>query len=177
MLINIKPRKKYKFKVSESEFIMTKLLLENLYVDFEDDYQLSFNYGLISYNNSLLHFPERYNSFANIPNNCTLFRPLKNDKHANILIDMFEQLNIIDTDSLTILENINDKNIKTYQGYFTYKGKKVDKSYTYNAPTIAVLKSFMIAKLILDTDDYDTFMSNLMVFNRYYNRGKQKCSN
>lgn len=168
MPIIIGPRKKYKPKLSQNEYIMTKLLIDNLYIDYELDYKLSFNYNLIIYNDTFLHFPERYSLLGNMPNSYTLFRPLKSDKHANILIDMFDQLDIIKTDSLTILESNDDNGNKTYRGYFTYKGKKVDKSYTYNAPTTAILKSFMVAKLILDSDDYDIFINNLMSFTRRY---------
>lgn len=176
MNIVINSRKKNRFKISETEFILTKLLLDNLSVDVESNYELSFNYITLSYNGSPLHFAETYNSLMNIPNNKTIFRPLKNDKHANILIDMFEQLDIIKTDSLTILEDIDQNEIKTYKGYFTYNGKKIGKSYTYNAPTTTVLKSFMIAKLILDSYDYDIFISNLIEFNKY-NRNKSVKNN
>lgn len=161
--------RKNKYKISETEFTLTKLLLDNLYVDVESNYELSFNYVTLSYNTVPLHFAETYNSLMNMPSNKTVFRPLKNDKHANILIDMFEQLNIIKTDSLTILESVDENDVKTYKGYFTYNGKKVDKSYTYNAPTTPVLKCFMIAKLILDSYDYDIFISNLIEFNRHLN--------
>lgn len=166
MKIYIAPRKKHRFKISKNEFILTKLLIDNLYIDFESNYELTSNCVTLSYNNVPLHFAESYIALVNIPNDKIIFRPLKNDKHANILIDMFEQLNIIKTDSLTILEDDYNES-KTYKGYFTYNGKKIDKSYTYNAPTIPVLKSFMIAKLILDFDDYNIFLNNLIEFNRY----------
>lgn len=171
MNIVIASRRKNRFKISETEFILTKLLLDNLYVDVESNYELSFNCITLSYNGTPLHFAETYNSLMNIPNSKVIFRPLKNDKHANILIDMFEQLDIIKTNSLTILESVDQDEIRSYKGYFTYNGKKIDKSYTYNAPTTAVLKSFMIAKLILDSYDYEIFLSNLIEFNKY-NRNK-----
>lgn len=171
MPILIGPRRRFKFKVSEYEFILTKLLLDNLYVDFEPDYELSFNCNPLSYNGSLLHFAERYLSLMNIPNDETIFRPLKSDKHANVLIDMFEQLELIETDGLTIMEYEENGN-KLYKGYFTNNCKKIDKSYTYNAQSIPILKSFMVAKLLLDSDDYNIFINNLMQFNRQLYRTK-----
>lgn len=168
MPIIIKSRRKFKFKISEIEFKLTKLLLDNLDIDYESDYTLSFNYLPIIYNNSPLCFAERYISLLNIPNNKVIFRPIKNDKHANILIDMFDRLGIINSDNLIILSDGDN----AYKGYFTYNGKKIEKSYTYNAPTIPILKSFMVAKLLLDSDDYNIFLNNLLEYNRinYKNR-------
>lgn len=178
MPIYIAPRKKFKFKITETEFILTKLLLDNLYVDFEPEYKLSFNCNIVSYNGTPLHYSERYASLSNIPNDLTIFRPLKNDKHANVLIDMFEQSNIIETTSLVIKEtgiNLSSmtRDEKTYEGYFTNNGHTINKSFTYNAPTIPILKSFIIGKMILNKEDYNIFISNLMEYNRQYRRSRR----
>lgn len=175
-IASLKKREKLKYaKITEPEFIMTSLLLSNLYVDVECDSTLTFypdDYGhQVTFKNDILAFSDTYTGLADISDDKVIFRPLKYDKYANIIISMFEELNIIDTDMLNII-NENPKSPKsTFKGFFTYKGQTINRSFSYNAPNIPVLKCLIIAKLILDENDYNTYIQNHHEYVRRLNHG------
>ena len=62
-----------------------------------------------------------------IPKNLMIFRPLKNEKHSNILIDMFDELNIIEKTPI-INDAINNYYL-TESGIFSKQGININKNY------------------------------------------------
>ena len=107
MPILIGKRRSPRFKISEYEFNITKLILDAFDIDIESDFQLTYNYNPIMISGQPVYYTDQYAALPGISKDLNIFRPLKNDKHANILIDMFEELDIIEIDNLTILEYEN----------------------------------------------------------------------
>ena len=156
-------RLKSRNKISKSEFIITNLFINYLELELDSDYTLSFMLLPLICNDKQLGYTENYMFIKNIPSSLALFRPIKNEKHANLIIDMFDDLNIIDFDSLEIKEFMkNDK--KKYSGYLKKNNIIVEGSEVPSAPSIPILKLSIVAQLLFDSDDYMTYYDNLIQY-------------
>ena len=154
-------------KIPEYEYNMTSMLINALDIEYERDMRLSYNYIIMYLGQRDLLFPRQYVDLDKIPKGSLIFRPFKNERHANLLVDIFDEEYDL-TDSLTIEEEErNDR--KLYSGYFTKDGVKINKSYVYKCPSPAFLKSYMVAKMVLDKNEYIDFSTNLKLL---LNRGK-----
>lgn len=154
--------------ISEYEFKITKMLLDALCIDCESDYTITYNSCPLWSGSKLIGYTERYSSIPDVPKELSLFRPLRFEKHANILIDMFTDSEEIPVDALEIQEYIeNDR--KFYKGYFVYKGTPIENGTIEKARTPSVLKTSVVAKLLLDDMEYLEFTELLK---KYFNRGK-----
>lgn len=148
-------------KVNPNEFNITNLFIDCLELECGDDFIIYDGLRPLICGEKYLCYTDTYWALKYIPLEDAIFRPLKYEKHANIIIDMFDRLDIIDMDSLEVEEKIiNGK--KKYCGYMKKNGKIVNGSYVKHAPTIPILKCSVIAKMLFDDCDYDIFKSNLM---------------
>ena len=151
------------FKVSENEFNITRMFLDAFDIDCENDYSLTYNYLSLTCGDKLLAYTERYNQLKNIPTNMMIFRPLKNEKHANTIIDMFDDLNLIESDNIEIRE-FSKNGKKKYSGYLKHGNKIIEESIIKSSPTIPILKTSVIAKTLFDEETYDEYRHNLYGF-------------
>lgn len=150
-------------KITKSEFIITNLFINYLELELDSDYTLSFMLLPLICNDKQLGYTENYMFIRNIPSSLALFRPLKNEKHANLIIDMFDDLNIIDFDSLEIKEfTKNDK--KKYSGYLKKNNSIIEGSEVPSAPSVSILKLSIVAQLLFDSDDYMIYYNNLIKY-------------
>lgn len=171
MLIKITRRRKPN-KVSKAEFQITKLVLDYFDTEYEEDFSINVDESPLWCGEKLVAFPEHY-SYINseIPKDMVLFRPLKNERHSNILIDMFEDVAMnMPMDSLEINEFLNDNGKKRFTGYMIVGRKKVKESVIKSSPSIPILKTSIIAKLLFSRDDYETYKTLLKDF-LYEQRG------
>lgn len=148
------------FEINQYEFNITKLLIDTLGIEYESDYLISFDNVPIVCGDKYLAYTEQYNYLRKIPKELAIFRPIKNEKHANIVIDMFDELNIIDSDSMEVKEFIKG-NKKKFSGYLKSGNKIIEESFVKSAPTIPILKVSIIANVLFDDDEYHEFRSNL----------------
>lgn len=149
---------------SKEEFSLTKKLLDALDVEYESDLTISKNCLPILCGDRELTFPEHYVYMDSIQKDKLIFRPLKNERHANIIIDMFEESSKIDFDRIEIREFLNDNDKKRYSGYAIKGSEKVKKSTVKSSPSIPILKCTIIAKLIFDKKQYLEFRDMLAMF-------------
>ena len=159
-LIKITRIPQQKNKISESEFNITTLFIENFDIDYESDFSLSYGLLPLSCGDRLLGYCELYQNLPSIPHDLMVFRPLKNEKHSNLIIDMFEELNIIESDNMEIRE-FTKNGKKRYSGCLKLGNQIIEESYIKSAPSIPILKVSIIAQLLLDDDDYNIFRQNL----------------
>ena len=148
------------FEVREYEFNITKLLINALGIEYDSNYLISFNDMPILCGDRYLAFTEQYKYLRKIPKDLSIFRPIKNEKHANIVIDMFDELNIIDSDSVEIVEFMKN-NKKKYSGYLKHGNKIIDESIVKSAPSVPILKISIIANVLFDDDEYTKYRDNL----------------
>lgn len=158
-----------KNKISEIEFNMTKQFIQLLEMYCDNDYTIHNDNELcdapLSCKTKLLGFCERYESLSNIPKDMVIFRPFKNEKHANIIIELFEDLNYIEFDSLEINDYEKDGRLK-YSGWLVKDGKIIDGSYIKTAPSLPILKMSILASLLMEPDEHKQYINNLMLFLR-----------
>lgn len=154
-------------KISPNEFIITNLFINNLDLECFDNFIIHKDFIPLMCGEKYLCYSDIYHMLKYIPQSEAIFRPLKHEKHANIIIDMFDALDLIDMDGLEVEERIID-NKKKYCGYIKKNGKIIKKSYVHHAPTIPIVKCSVIANVLFDKYDYDIFKSNLM---EYFRRG------
>ena len=164
--IIIRHVKKEPPRISVPEFNITKLFLDAFEVDCESDYTLMYKYIPLSCGDRLLGYSEFYNQLSNIPSTQMVFRPLKNEKHTNIIIDMFDDLNIIEFNNMEIKEYIKNGK-KKYSGCLKNGNDVIDETFIKMAPTIPILKLSIIASVLFDIYDYDSFYENLMEFIKF----------
>lgn len=168
MIIKIAPREKRNIFsiISRSEFEITKMLLDVLDADIEYDNSIIYQYAPITMNDRIFVYAERYFDLDKVSKmeNTILFRPLKSDKHANILIRMFEDLDLIDFDSLEIIENVLDNGRIKYSGYLKKGDKIIQGSYIKTAPSISILKVSIIANLLMNSEEYNKYYKYLLEY-------------
>lgn len=154
-------------KICYNEFIITNLFIQCLDLECFDNFIIHKDFIPISCGEKYVCYSDIYHMLKYIPQEYQTFRPLKHEKHANIIIDMFERLDIIDMDSVEIMEvNIDGK--KKYSGYMQRNGKMIKNSYVKQAPTIPILKCSIVANMLFDKYDYAIFRENL---SEYFKRG------
>lgn len=165
MLIKI-TRKRKNNKITKNEFDITKMILDAFNCEYESDYSITIENAPLLYSDRVIAFPEHYSYInSDLNKDMILFRPLKNERHSNILIDMFEDYFMSEPmDSLEINEFLNDKNKKRYTGHIIVNGKLLKRSYIKSSPTIPVLKTSIIAKLLFNKDDYYKYKDKLNSF-------------
>lgn len=151
------------FKINEYEYNITKLLINSLGIEYEPNYLLSFEDAPIICGDRYVAFTEHYKFINRIPKNLAIFRPIKNEKHANIIIDMFDELNIIDADNIEVTEFMKG-NKKKFSGYLKCGNKKIEESFVKSAPSIPILKISIIAKILFDEYEYKEYKENLMKY-------------
>ena len=169
-----RPKRYRGFKVSELEFDITTTLIEAMDIEYEDNYTLEFQYWPISYGGYPIHYAENYEALVTLPRTYPIFRPFKTDKHANVLIDMFEGMELIEFDNLTTMEYIDKYGNKSFKGYFTLRNKALKNTYTYGAPSPAILKCMMVGKLILGADEYREFMQKVSLYSKIFRRNHRQ---
>ena len=99
--------------ISIYEFNITSKLLELLEIDYDDtDFALSANFVDIYSQTKKLGYCESYEMLNAIPNEFSVFRPLVSDRHANMLIYMFDILN--DNELLFDIDTIEYNGKKKY---------------------------------------------------------------
>lgn len=152
-----------KKKIDESEFNITKLLIDALGVDYESNYLISFDDAPIICGDKYLAFTEQYKYIDRIPKDLAIFRPIRNEKHANIIIDMFDELELIDADNIEVTEFIKG-NKKKFSGYLKNGNEMIEESFVKSAPSIPILKISIIAKILFDDDEYNSYIKNLTTF-------------
>ena len=163
MLIKI-TRKKKNNRYPESEFNVTKYLLDGFGIDYESDLSISLNLIAIYCGDRNLYFPEHYSYVNNIiSDNNIIFRPLKNERHSNILIDMFEELDS-NAYQLEITEFLNKNNKKRYKGYFICDGNIVKNSIIKSSPSIPILKTSIVAKMVLNDNEFNKYIELLKIY-------------
>lgn len=163
MLIKLTRIRKPKF--SKNEFQITKMLLDALYVEYESDFSITIDSAPIYCGEKELNFPEHYSYINDFSKDRLIFRPLKNERHANILIEMFEESEInVNFDRIEINEYLNDNNKKRFKGYMIYKNDEVPNTNIKGSPSIAILKSTIIAKVLLSKKEYNKFKELLTAY-------------
>ena len=156
MLIKLTRIKKPKF--SKNEFLMTKMLLDSLYVEYEPDFSITIDSAPIYCGEKEFNFPEHYSYINDFSKDRLIFRPLKNERHANILIEMFEESEMsLNFDRIEINEYLNDNNKRRFKGYMIYKNEQIPNTNVKGSPSIAILKSTIIAKALLSKKEYIKF--------------------
>ena len=146
-------RKQNKFP--KEEFQITKKLLDTLDIEYETDLTISKDCAPIFCGDRELTFPEYYSYIDTIPKEKLIFRPLKNERHSNILIEMFEESELmIPFDRIEIREFENENGKKRFSGYAVKGSQKIKKSSVKSSPSIPILKCTIIAKLMYDKKDY-----------------------
>lgn len=151
------------FKINEFEFNITKLLINALGIEFESGFLLSFDDAPIICGDRYIAYTEYYKFLNRIPKDLAIFRPIRNEKHANIIIDMFDDLDIIESDNIEVTEFMKGTK-KKYSGYLKCGNKKIDESFVKSAPSIPILKVSIIAKMLFDDYEYKQYKENLMKF-------------
>lgn len=163
MPIRISKRKKNN-RISKSEFELTSQLLDAFEAEIDDEYKIIVDYVPLCCADKELAFSEHYSNLnTEIPKDKMLFRPLRNERHSNILIEMFEQLNENIIERLEIEEYLNKNNKKRYSGYFIGKNiygkdERIEKSYVKNIPSVPCLKAAIVAKCMLEDNEYEEFI-------------------
>ena len=151
-------------KINKYEFNITSLFIYSFDIEYEKDYTLTRMYLPLKCGEKFLAYSESYDSLKNIPKHLMIFRPLKNEKHANMIIDMFDDLNIIESNNLEIKEFLGKKGKKKYSGYLRNGNTIIEESIIKSAPSIPILKISIIAKLLFDDTEYEQFYNNLKGF-------------
>ena len=159
-------RKKHKIKIDKSEFKLTQLLLKYLDIEYDDEFAITLNYAPIYCGEKTLAYTEHYSDInSEIPKDKVIFRPLISERHANILIEMFEDLGLNDLYCIKIEEFINKNDKKKYRGYFLDKYNNIiDSTYIKSSPTIPILKSSIVAKSLFSKDDFLLYKEYLKDF-------------
>lgn len=157
-LTRIPPKKP---KISISEFNITTLFINEFELDYESDFSLSYKYLPLTCGDRTLGYAEKYEMIDLVPKEFSLFRPLKNDKHANLIIEMFDDLNLIRSDNLEIKEFMKNGR-KKYSGYLLNGTKVLKRSIVKIAPSIPILKVSIIASIMLDHETYEYYYKNLI---------------
>ena len=156
MLIKLTRIRKPKF--SKYEFQITKMLLDALYVEYESDFSITIDSAPIYCGEKELSFSEHYSYINDFSKDKLIFRPLKNERHANILIEMFEESDMsINFDRIEINEYLNDNNKRRFKGYMIHKNDQIPNTNVKGSPSIAILKSTIIAKILLSKKEYSDF--------------------
>ena len=156
MLIKLTRIRKQKF--SKYEFLITKMLLDSLYVEYESDFSITIDSAPIYCGEKEFSFPEHYSYINDFSKDRLIFRPLKNERHANILIEMFEESEMsLNFDRIEINEYLNDNNKKRFKGHMIYKNDQIPNTNVKGSPSIAILKSTIIAKVLLSKQEYTKF--------------------
>lgn len=171
-LVRISKRKKSN-RIPKSEFRLTSQLLYVFDTEIDDDYSILKDYVPLTCGDKELAYSEHYPSLSTeIPKNKVIFRPIKNERHSNILIEMFEELNESLVERLEVEEYLNKNGKKRYSGYFVCKNNNRKDSKLYDTevkglPSISALKTAIVAKAMLSDDEYDEFIETLkeLVFN------------
>ena len=156
MLVKLTRIRKPKF--SKNEFLITKMLLDALYVEYESDFSITIDSAPIYCGEKELNFPEHYSYINDFSKDRLIFRPLKNERHANILIEMFEESEMnLNFDRIEINEYLNDNNKKRFKGYMIHKNEAIPNTNVKGSPSIAILKSTIIAKVLLSKKEYSKY--------------------
>ena len=167
----IKKRKQNLLGINRYEFDITNTLIGLFDIDYESDFSLSYENSPIYIGGKLLGYCQDFDDINKIPiKEISVFRPLRNDRHADILIKMFEDLDIIDIDSLEIKEYDTDKG-KRYSGSFKKNNSIIDGTLIKSSPSIPILKISIVANMLLDENEYKIYYNNLL---KYLSSGKNR---
>jgi len=157
--------------MSKNEFDITNKLLNYLGVEFESDSTITLEYVQITCGNHILSFPEKYNTLETMGREHHLFRPLKSEKHANMLIDMFEESYPSNIDALEISEKPATSKKQLYElgpilysGFLISKSMKIGASEILDIPSIPALKCAIVAKMLLPDYEHEIFNTKLSDF-------------
>lgn len=173
-------RKRNKNKIDKNEFNISKMLLDYFEADYGDDFEITYNYSPIYCGEKILAYTEHFSDINSdlIPKDKSIFRPLINERHANILIEMFEELGLNDLYCINIEEFINKNGKKKYRGYFVDSKDNIIKStYIKSSSTIPILKTSMVAKAIFNDNDFYLYRSYLKDFLYHEKSGGEKTDN
>ena len=157
--------------ISLYEFKITNKFLELLEIEYEHDYTLTCNLVDIYCQNRQLAYSKYYNSLPKISTSHTIFRPLISDKHANILITMFDILN--DSELIYDIVEVNINGKKKYKGIVKSEDSITDIPCTVIAPTIPICKVSIVAALLMDDNDYKYFRKMLKEYLKFTKKSKK----
>ena len=163
-------------KMTKTEFIITKAILDALDAEYDSDHSILLESSYYYCGDKVIALPEHY-TYVNdeLDKDLILFRPLRNERHSNILIDMFEELKMsVPMDRLEINEYLNKNDKVRYSGYIIVNGNKMPNSYVKGSPSIPILKTSIIAQVLFKEGysnySYEDF-SNLIT--QYLNEQKR----
>jgi len=137
------------------EYLLTKLIMDRLEIDIEDDFELCHEFASLHYKDKQLVLPsyKEYNKYDSTK--FTAIRPFINVSHIQFLIDFYSDKE----DKDILFEYSNNKNEGLYDGIFYIKDKK--QSYEvklYAVRNIPVLMSGLLLKTLCG---YDLFTKNI----------------
>lgn len=157
MLVKLTRIRKNKFPINE--FKITKMLLDALYVEYESDFTISQDSAPIYCGDKEISFPEHYAYINDFTKDQLIFRPLKNERHANILIEMFEESDMnVDFNRIEVNEYLNEKNKRRYKGSMIgINDKSISGTEISGCYSIPILKTSIIAKMVLSKKEYKEF--------------------
>lgn len=158
-----------KDRINIYEYNISKMFIYYLELDIEMNGLLTKYSAFIQCGDKLLSYHEKLKSVNNLfgDNSISIFRPLKLEKHTNLIIDMFDELYAIDFESLDIYESTNPNTGKRYYyGGLSRRGLSIEKSFVNSAPSIPILKSCVIVNMVFNDDDKAEFYTNLNNFLR-----------
>jgi hypothetical protein len=151
-------KKKHK-KMTKLEYDITKSIIDILDIDTDSDYSLFFGVSYLEAKKKQLAFPSQYISVNRLTQEQALFRPLKVEKHANLVIEMFEALTDMHTDHYEVSD---DDGIN--RGFFVANGKKLKDTEVFNLDTSSLLKTSSVMKIMMDNDDFKEYISKVVYF-------------
>lgn len=170
-LVRIESSKYLNPKITEYEFNISKLFLDYFEIDVESDYSLSYNYKQLYFKGKPMAYAERYIDIPYIPKTMSIFRPLKNELHSNLIIELFEESECNRTyPYMEIKEFIKDGH-KKFSGFLKVKNDIIRRSIVKSAPSIPILKTSIIANTIFNYDDLSEYRYNIK---EYINSFKKK---
>jgi hypothetical protein len=152
--------------MTKVEYDLTQDLLTVMEADIENNEISIMGCPLTDKHDNPYKFTDNFNDLKTMGNTKLLFRPLYNEHHANDTITMLETL-IIDHE----LNIVTEKNSKSNDATFCDEdGEEIS---IIHIPTLALLKSLIIYKLLSRGKKYDAFIKKaLWLYHENKNKSK-----
>jgi len=148
------------------EYDLTKMILDRLDIDIEDDYVMINGIEPLQYKDKPLILPD-YKDYMAYMNRGVVFRPFSNLSHAQYLINMFSDIN----SCTVIFEYMNservkkDEDVKLYDGVLVISDdeKKMRRRMTFRGVrNISVLMTATVMKSIMDYDAFHALIYDIL---------------
>jgi len=137
------------------EYKITKLLLEKLDIDIEENVELQQDFTPLCYKDKQLIFPYYNECWKYNKSDSIIMRPFINMSHIQYLMDLYSTNEDIDI----VFEYSDNKDKKTNDGVFYIKNKKVE--YTVNLYGIKNISALMFGLLLKTVLGHDLFMKHI----------------